>query len=267
MPYAWNHGVRIYWEEEGRGDPLLMIMGLGYSLHMWRSLRPLMAQHFRAILFDNRGVGASDVPWRRYSIRSMAQDAACVLDAAGVASAHVLGMSMGGMIAQELAINDPQRVRRLVLGCTSCGGPHSVRAEPEVSRALMPRFFVPREARMAAIVPYIYDPHTPPERIEADRAVARKHFPNLPGFLAQLFAIIAWDCYERLPQIKAPTLVIHGETDRLVPPGNARILASRIPGAKLVTLPNASHIFPTDQPEASVAAILDFLKPPAVADG
>ena len=113
MPYAYNHSVRLYWEEEGTGEPLLMIMGLGFGLAMWRDLRPYLAQHFRVIVFDNRGVGRSSMPARFWPLRAMAADAAAVLNAAGASSAHVLGMSLGGMIAQELTLMYPERVRRL----------------------------------------------------------------------------------------------------------------------------------------------------------
>src|ERR1700733_10571100 len=120
MPYATSNGTQIYWEESGTGEPLLLLMGRGYSSLMWHRTRPVVSAHYRTILFDNRGVGKSDVPSGAYSITQMASDAAAVLDAAGIASAHVFGVSMGGMIAQEFAINYPDRVNRLVLGCTSC---------------------------------------------------------------------------------------------------------------------------------------------------
>lgn len=259
MPYTSNKRVRIYWEEGGSGDPLLMIMGLGFSMVMWRDLRQVLSGRFRVILLDNRGVGRSGVPLVPFPMASMAQDAACVMDAAGVRSAHVLGMSMGGMIAQELALNFPDRVRKLVLGCTSCGGPNSIRADPQVLRVLSPRPFASRKARMEKLVPFIYDPQTPRERIEADLEVVRRNMPPLLGYLGQLYAIMTWDAYDRIPMIKSPTLVIHGLTDQLVPAGNAGILASRIPDAKLVLLPNASHIFPTDQPELSRKELLGFL--------
>lgn len=267
MPYATNNGVRIYWEEEGSGPPLMMIMGLGFSMAMWRDLRPILAQDFRVILCDNRGVGKSDSPLLPVnSIELMAQDAACVLDAAGVQRAHLIGMSMGGMIAQELALRRPERVNKLILGCTNCGDPHSVRASPEVLRALGPLSFISRRRRLEAVIPFIYDSGTPRERVDADMAVVRRHPPRLPGYLAQLFAIVRWSSWKRLPQIRSSTLVIHGETDRLVPPQNGRILAERIPGAKLVMIPQASHIFPTDQPERTIFELSSFLMTPAAAE-
>lgn len=259
MPFTFHHHARIYWEEGGQGEPLLLIMGLGFSLAMWRDLRPFLARNFRTIVFDNRGVGKSSVPLLPFSIAAMACDAISVLDAAGVSSAHVLGMSMGGMIAQEAAISFPQRIKKLILGCTNCGGRHAIQAAPEVRQALVPRPFQSRARRIQALLPYLYDPHTPREAIEQDLAVLRLNPPSARAFLQQLLAILAWDSYDRLPQIAAPALVIHGESDGLIPAANARILAQRIPGARLVLLPQASHIFPTDQPELCRRALLDFL--------
>ncbi|MGD0932289.1 MAG: alpha/beta hydrolase, partial [Candidatus Korobacteraceae bacterium] len=111
MPCTNSNGCRIHWEESGAGDPLLLIMGLGYSHEMWHRTRPAMAEHYRTIVYDNRGVGKSDLPPGPYPIAQMADDAAAVLDAAGVELAHVYGISMGGMIAQELALKHPARVR------------------------------------------------------------------------------------------------------------------------------------------------------------
>src|SRR5438128_2110773 len=122
MPYAIRDGTRIYWTETGAGDPLLLIMGLGATHEWWYRLAPIVSERFRTIMHDNRGVGRSDVPPGPYSIADMADDAAAVLDAAGVDGAHVFGASMGGMIAQELVLRHPRRVRSLILGCTACGG-------------------------------------------------------------------------------------------------------------------------------------------------
>lgn len=258
MALVENQGARIYWDEQGEGDPVLLIMGLGYPSYLWHRTRPTLATTYRTIALDNRGSGRSDVPEGPYTIALMASDAAAVLDAAGVESAHVFGLSMGGMIAQEFALQYPGRVRSLILGCTASGGPNAVRAEAEVTRILMAREMSPEEAALA-MRQYIYDAGTPVERIEQDMVIRRQWFPRPQGFVAQLQAIIAWEAYSRLPQITAPTLVIHGETDKLVPPGNGKLIASRIPGAKLVLLPNASHIFTTDQTETAHRAILEFL--------
>jgi 3-oxoadipate enol-lactonase len=258
MAFAENRGARIYWDEEGQGEPVLLVMGLGYTAHMWYRLRPHFAAHYRTLAFDNRGVGRSDVPPGPYSIELMASDAAAVLDAAGVNSVHVLGVSMGGMIAQEFALLYPQRVRSLILGCTSAGGPTAVRAEPAAIVVLKARDMTP-EQLAAAAVQFIYDPATPRELIDEDLAVRRPWFPRPEGYAAQLQAIFSWEAYSRLPQITAPTLVIHGQSDRLVPPENAKLIADRIPGATRLMIPHASHLFITDQPEAAHQAILEFL--------
>src|ERR1700683_1509158 len=164
MPFVENQGAKIYWDEQGSGEPLLLIMGLSYPSYMWHRTRPVLAKRYRTIALDNRGVGQSDVPPGVYSIALMASDAASVLDAAGVGSAHVFGFSMGGMIAQEFALQYPKRVRSLILGCTAAGGPTAVRAEPEVLQALMYRGATPMET-VKAIDAFIYDPATPRERV------------------------------------------------------------------------------------------------------
>jgi pimeloyl-ACP methyl ester carboxylesterase len=259
MPYVESNGARIYWEERGSGEPLLMIMGLGYSLEMWGRVVPALAEHYRVIVFDNRGVGRSDVPEGPYSIAGMAADAEAVMRAAGLERAHVLGVSMGGMIAQEFALQYPDRVHSLVLGCTAFGGPRAVSAKPAVISILYARATMSDEEAIHAMVPYIYDAHTPRERIEEDLMMRRRTLPKPEGYMAQLKAIMSWSSDERLPQIKAPTLVVHGETDELVPAENGRLIAERISGAELVILPEASHLYFTDQPEASLNATLRFL--------
>jgi 3-oxoadipate enol-lactonase len=259
MPFVENHGVNIYWDEQGAGPPLLLIMGLGYPSCMWHRMRPNLAIRYRTIALDNRGVGQSDVPLGPYPIALMASDAAAVLEAAGVKRAHTIGVSMGGMIAQEFVLQYPDRVQSLVLGCTAPGGSQAVKAEPGARDLLMARSEMTPDQAMEASVPYIYASSTPRARIEEDFALRRKCFPSPRGYMAQLQGILSWEAYSRLSAIQAPTLVIHGESDRLVPSANSRLIADRIPGAKLLILLQASHIFTTDQPEASLDAIFDFL--------
>jgi len=259
MPFITNNGTKIYWEEHGAGEPLLLIMGLGSTLDQWRRSLPALSARYRTILFDNRGVGKSDIPEGPYPIATMAEDARCVLDAAGVESAHVYGISMGGMIAQEFALQYPARVRKLVLGCTSPGGPKVVRADAQANAMLMNRPNMTVEEALQASVPILYDTHTPRERIDEDLEIRRRTYPTPAAFMSQLGGILAWQSWDRLGAITAPTLVIHGASDRLVPPGNGELIANRIPGAKWVLLPNAGHIYPTDQTERSQAEILAFL--------
>jgi 3-oxoadipate enol-lactonase len=295
VPYLTrDDGVNIYWEEAGRPEglhyesgtdkssevvqafrpaepedrrgPLLLIMGLGATLAWWQRLIPILAPRYRTIVFDNRGVGRSDVPPGPYSIPQMAEDAVAVMDAANLESAHVFGASMGGMIAQELALNHPVRVRSLILGCTACGGRQSVPAAKEVAAALSARSTMTREEAMWAMAPYIFDASTPRERVAEDIAVRVGAKVTNDGYFAQLQGIRAWaGTHDRLHDLMMPTLVIHGETDQLVPSENGRIIARAIPRARLAMIPHASHIFFTDQLEASSDALLAFLAAPAPA--
>jgi 3-oxoadipate enol-lactonase len=258
MPFAENDGVKIYWEEAGKGEPILLVMGLGWASCMWHRTRQLLAGKYRVITFDNRGVGRSDVPTGPYPIATMAADAAAVLDAAGVKSAHLYGISMGGMISQEFALQYPQRVKSLVLGCTAAGGPAALQPAPEVIQVLMRRGMSPQEA-IEAIDPFIYDSGTSRELIEQDRKLRVEWYPTAEGYLGQLQGIMAWEAYSRLAQIAVPTLVMHGENDQLIPAANGKLIAQRVPNARLVLIPRASHIFPTDQPKITDEALLSFL--------
>jgi len=259
MPFAVNDGNQIYWEEHGEGEPVLLIMGLGYTLDMWHRTAPILARHYRIILFDNRGVGRSDCPAGPYSIADMAGDAAAVLDAAGCDGVHVFGVSMGGMIAQEFALTFPERIKSLILGCTAAGGPEAVRAEPEVLLALGARALMAPEEGVETMVPFIYDESTPRQRIDEDLEIRKRTFPKSESYLAQMAGIMDFEAYSRLDRLSVPTLVIHGENDRLVPPGNGDLISKRIPGARLVLLKKASHIFITDQELESHNAIMGFL--------
>jgi pimeloyl-ACP methyl ester carboxylesterase len=259
MPYATNDGVRIHWRARGDGEPLLLIMGLGYSLDMWHHVEAGLAEHFRIILFDNRGIGKSDSTPGPHLISTMAEDAAAVLAAAGVESAFVFGISMGGFIAQELALRHPERVQALVLGCTACGGPHVVRAGPEVLDTLVERVKLPVAESVRVMFPYIYDQHTPASRIEADLAVRLANYPDAETYLGQLAGIAQWQSCDRLQQLSMPTLILHGTSDRLVPPENGQLLADHIRGSVLRLIPDASHIFFTDQPDLTVDLVSQFL--------
>jgi len=273
MPYVTSAGVRIYWEEAGAPpalpdlrDPLLLIMGLGATLEWWWRLVPIFTKRYRTFVYDNRGVGRSDVPPGPYPIAQMAEDAVAVMDAAGLASAHVFGASMGGMIAQELALLHPSRVRSLILGCTACGGRQSVPAAKEVAAALRGRETMTREEAMWNMAPYTFDAATPRERVAEDIAIRLAATVTNDGYFAQLAGIRAWSgTHDRLGALSMPTLVIHGESDQLVPPENGRIVASAIPGARLVMIPRASHIFFTDQLGAASEALLGFLSAAAPA--
>ena len=260
MPYVTNRGAKLYWEEAGTGPPVLLIMGLSFTLEMWFSVTPALVGSFRTICFDNRGVGRSDIPRGPYSIRGMADDARAVLDAAGVQSAHVIGASMGGMIAQEFALRYPDRVRSLALGCTSYSGifarwPH-FRESPGLAWFRDGDRIV-RERKLRRM---LYAAGTPEDRIEEDIQVRCGCGWEYKGVLSQLAGILLWNSYWRLPSITAPTVVLHGDEDHLIPAANGRVVASRIPNARFELIRRAGHIFITDQPELTISLLTNFLK-------
>ena len=262
MAFINNQGVKIYWDEQGAGEPVLLIMGLGYPSDIWYRTRPLLAARYRTIALDNRGVGRSDTPPGPYPIALMASDAAAVLDASGLESAHVYGVSMGGMIAQEFALRHPRKVQALVLGCTTPGGPKAVRLGGEALTNAYSTQPMSAEERGKALAEAAFTkgyieqhPEIIPAMIEA-----RRQRPLDPVALAhRMKAAYAHDTYDRLSQITCPTLVITGKDDVLISWENSRILAERVPSAKLVLLEPAGHCFWLEQPEQSREAILAFL--------
>ncbi len=260
MAYVNRPGYKIYWEEQGMGPPILFIMGLGFTHQMWfRVLPHVLRAGFRAILFDNRGMGRSDAPSGPYSVPGMAFDAMAVLDSAGIQAAHVVGASMGGMIAQEIAIRFPERVLSLILGCTTSGGlfgkwPHWAYRPKAETWANGTRL-----ERERALRHMLYADTTSLDLIEEDLRIRSSCIWNSAGFLNQLAGLLLWNSYWRLPRIEAPTMVIHGDQDHLVPPENGRKLAARIPGARFYLVQNAGHILTTDQTEESCGVLIDFL--------
>jgi pimeloyl-ACP methyl ester carboxylesterase len=262
MPYTTSSdGARIHYEAYGTGDPVLMIMGLGSNAHGWKRSLPWISAGHQAIVFDNRGVGRSDVPEGAYSVEQMAADAASVLDACGHRSAHVIGMSLGGMIAQHVALEHAERVRSLVLLCTTPGGANAVPAPDEVMRSLLEGGADPATVyRRNAWFLYGEDTRMRhPERIEED-LVERSRIPTTPtGYFGQIRAAARHDVWDGLPGITVPTLVVHGDADVLVPTGNGRRIAARVPGAELVLIPGAGHMLQADAGDALREAVLGFL--------
>lgn len=267
MAYVEREGARIWWDSEGDGQPVLLVMGLGYPSSMWYRILPYLVDGYRAIFFDNRGVGATGVPPGPYSLEQMADDAVAVLDAAGADRAHVVGASMGGFIAQEIVLRHPDRVRSLVLACTHANGPEAIPPDPSAIEMLTRRAsLTPREAAYASR-PFVYAPDTPEDVVEQDIEV-RMRQPTAPeGYVNQLQAVMAHGgTYDRLPQIAVPTLVVHGTLDKLVNPANAPVLAERIPGARLVMVEGASHLFFSDRTEESGTGLRAFLDEVSQAD-
>jgi pimeloyl-ACP methyl ester carboxylesterase len=265
MPTAKVGDINIYYESQGEGEPILLIQGYGqYSGH-WATLIPRFSREYRVISFDNRGTGRSDKPDIPYTMKMMADDAKGLLDAIGVDSAHVFGVSMGGMIAQELALNYPDKLISLILGCTLCGGTKAILPTPEALAFLtgpeMAKLSVEERARVT--VPWLVSQEfidKNPEAVELYVAITSKYPTPIHGFACQAQAIAAHDTYDRLSQITAPTLVIAGSADRIIPAGNSRIIAPRIKDAELVILENAGHGFFIDAEAETTRIILDFLR-------
>lgn len=260
MPITSSLGANIYWEEHGEGPPVLLIMGLSFTLDMWHRILPEVTRCYRAIIFDNRGIGRSDVPRGPYSIRTLAADAVAVLDAAGVKAAHVVGASMGGMIAQEMALSFPARVLSLALGCTSYSGFFSKWPRFRQGPSGIAWLRSDRLERERAFRHLLYAKNTPEHLIEEDIRIRVACEWTFKGVMSQLSGILLWSSYWRLPKVNVPTLVMHGDEDHLLPPQNGKIVASRIPGARFELLPNAGHMLTTDQPEATLESLMRFLK-------
>jgi 3-oxoadipate enol-lactonase len=255
LPYADRGPVSLYYESRGRGPAVLLVMGLGLTLTAWWRTVPVLAESFRVLAFDNRGIGRSGPSALPYSVGDMADDAIAVLDAAGEDAAHVYGISLGGMVAQQIALRHPERLRALVLGATTPGGSRAVAPrEPALSFFARAAAMGPEETVWAS-VPYIYAERT--RRRHADRIAQdiSRHvrFPTDPvAYGRQLAAAVGHTTAGRLDRIAAPTLVVHGEEDPVVPADNARVIASSIPGAELRLWPNAGHFYPTDEPRADL---------------
>jgi pimeloyl-ACP methyl ester carboxylesterase len=253
-------GASIWWDAEGEGDALLLIMGLGYSSDMWWRLLPHLTDRYRTIRFDNRGVGRTGVPPGPYPVTTMAADALAVLDAAGEQSAHVFGVSMGGFIAQEVVLAAPDRVRSLVLGCTATGGPEMIAAEPAALEMAASRATMPPEEAAEVAIPFVYAKATPRAVIDEDFAVRLERPTSPEGYANQLAGVIGWTGgAARLAAIDHPTLILQGDEDRLVNPANADVLGKAIPNSRVEVIHGASHIFFSDQPEAAATAIRRFL--------
>jgi 3-oxoadipate enol-lactonase len=244
--------VRLHWEDTGGdGPPVLLVMGLGMNATgWWRTVPVLVEAGLRVLSFDNRGVGRSERVPGPYTAAEMADDAASVLDAAGIDAAHVYGISLGGMIAQELALRHPSRVRSLVLGATTGGGDMLVPADESVNAFVRLRAQMTAEHAVWASVPINYAARTRAEggdRIAQD-IVQRLRFPvEAEYYTAQLAA--AHGHAATVTGIRAPTLVVHGTEDVLIVPENGERLAAAIPGAELSMWPGAAHLYFTDEPE------------------
>ncbi|NLU66001.1 alpha/beta fold hydrolase [Streptomyces sp. HNM0574] len=255
IAYA-DDGAALWYEVRGGGEPLVLLSGQANDHHWWDGVRADFEERFTTLVLDQRGTGRSDSTGSDgCSTRSFADDVRAVLDHAGFARAHVYGTSMGGRVAQWLAADRPERVGRLVLGCTSPGGPHAVECGPEVRRALTQS---DPEAARRALLELMYTPSTlaggaGPFHTLGDptmSASARR---------AHLRASAGHDAWDALPRITAPTLIVHGTDDVLNPAANAELLARRIPDARLRLVPGARHAYFEEFAATATPLVLGFL--------
>jgi len=258
-----NGRVRLYYEAGGRpdGPPLLLLRGLTRTIRHWGPLLDDLGATFRTIAMDNRGAGRSDTPLGIYAIKTMADDAAAVLAAAGVERAAVFGISLGGAIAQELCLRHPGRVSRLVLGCTRASGKEGRRPPASAVLALLSGLWLPEARALERTTPLVLSPAflaERPEILDEWQRIARLEPTRRRALVGQLAAMLRHDTRDRLAAIRAPTLVISGDADRLIDVSCSHHLARRIPGARLEILAGAGHDLPAERPVELAALLREF---------
>ncbi len=267
MPTVNVNGINLAYEMYGSGKPLVLISGIGYDRWQWHKMVPGLAGHFTVIVFDNRGVGQTDKPAGPYTAQMLADDTAGLITALGYQRAHVMGHSMGGYIAQALALSHPDRIDQLILASTNFGGPHHIPVTPEAMTVLtdvksdaVTRF---KNGLVVSTAPGYADQN--PEMIEAWLAWRIRNPIDPAAYQAQLaIGLALFDesaCFEgKLRHVTAATLILFGAYDKVVPPGNAELLAREIRHSTIAILPDAGHFFPIEIPEVASAAVVKFLK-------
>jgi pimeloyl-ACP methyl ester carboxylesterase len=252
--------TQLYWESTGHGAPVLMIMGLGLSGGAWWRTVPVLSRRLRVITFDARGIGRSPSPRHNHTVEAMADDAVSVIEGLGFESAHVYGFSLGGMVAQSVALRHASRVQSLVMGATHAGGPRAVRPDDDVLAFFNRRSTMETEEAAWASVPYNYGPRCREERVDriAEDIEVRLQNPfNPAAYRAHLYAAAVHNCHGRLRRIGVPTMIVHGAYDRIIPVDNAYLIASGLPDCRLRILEDSGHLYPTEEPEIE-EEIADF---------
>ena len=254
--------IDMCYQQMGSGPPLVMIMGYTANMDWWnQDLLELLSAEYSLLLMDNRGAGRTSSGKRTFTIKRFADDTAMLMAELGIGSADILGASMGGMIAQELAINYPGKTDRLVLMCTSCGGPHMTIPSPHVAGDMLKRYPTPEEDARAA-VGILYprewiEAH--PEKVQETIEMLCRNPISPANGLRQGAAILMHNTYSRLPSIESKTLVMCGDSDVILPPKNSRTIAGRIPGAKLRVFAGGGHGFPTQFTDDVASEVKEFL--------
>jgi 3-oxoadipate enol-lactonase len=266
--FARNGPVTLAYDLRGRGSPLVLIQGVGVGRWGWEPVAARLARRFQVITIDNRGIGASDAPPGHYSTRVMAEDVLAVLDHAGIQQASLVGTSLGGMIAQELALAHPERVERLVLVATIPGGPRSRPMPMGTTYLFAAAPFMTSQVKLREFARKTLGPATLRRRPRlARRLVARKlaHPQSESGWRAQIAAGMLFNPLGRQHRITQPTLVMQGTADQIVSPGNAEVLAGLLPNARVELFDGAGHLLYWEQPKRFARVVTDFLTDPATA--
>jgi len=267
MPKIKVNEIDINYEITGKGPAIVLIAGLGYPLWQWHKMVPFLAEHFQVISFDNRGVGETDKPAGPYSAQMLAADTVGLMDALGIQKASIFGHSMGGYIAQAMSLDFPDKVDRLILASTNFGGPRHVPVTPEAWAVLSDTTSDPltrfKNGIKVSTAPGWADSN--PEIIQEWVNWRIANPLDMAGYQSQmaigLGLIPEQAAFEnRLPSIKAPTLILFGESDKVVPPANAELLAAKITDASITILPGAGHFFPIEIPDAASQAVIEFMK-------
>jgi len=262
MPKVSVNGLQLYYEIQGVGAPVVLIPGFAAGRWIWFKQTAELSRQFRVIVFDPRGVSASDKPEGSQTIGLLADDVAHLLDAIGIDSAHIVGASFGGFVAQEFALKYPGMTRKLVLCCTSFGGPRHVVPAPETLMALASTKGLNTEERMRENLLLAFTPEYVRTQVaEVDHVVHLRAMNEVPEHIysTQLQAAMSFNTESRLGQIAAPTLVLSGDADVIVPVQDSRNLAARIPGARLQIVAGGSHTFFIEQAAEFNRIITDFL--------
>jgi pimeloyl-ACP methyl ester carboxylesterase len=263
MPKVSVNGLKLYYESEGDGDPVVLIPGFAAGRWIWFKQTAELSQNFRVIVFDPRGVSASDKPEGPQTIGLLADDVAHLLQTIGVSSAHIVGASFGGFVAQEFALKYPSMTRKLVLCCTSFGGPNHVVPAPETLLALASTKGLNSEERMRANLLLAFTPEfVKTQGTQVDHIVHLRATNEVPEhiYLSQLQAAMNFNVESRLSDITSPTLVLSGDADVIVPVQNSHNLAAKIPGAQLQIVKRGSHTFFIEQDRDFNQRISAFLK-------
>jgi pimeloyl-ACP methyl ester carboxylesterase len=265
MPKIKVNDIDIYYEIHGEGDPLILIHGSPANIDWWTpTFIKEISKKYKIIIFDNRGAGRSDDPNVEYSIKTLANDTVDLIDALNIDNTYILGHSMGGMIAQELALNYSERIEKLVLCSTNCGGPEQIPPTNEAMKIMggITGGKTPKEVAKLTI-PLCFSEDfikNNPDFIEFIIQQIIKAPTNSNSFIRQHKAIMTFHAGRNLKKINISTLIMHGEKDIMVPPQNAEIISNLIPNAKLILLNNSAHLLYLEETELFIKNLLDFLK-------